>query len=174
MIALLPLLLALPAQALDLSLVFQGENTTATTLQDVSNDAPPMAALVDAVGDEWVVMVDHMEEEIDGAWRIKGVARLLEVDDPRLERPFFVRLRPGETGTVQLLDPDEQPRTLEVRVEEPAPERVVDCTLLEAPTVFELAEALQAFVDEERQPITGTGQFTVDGQLVEAQYVCGW
>lgn len=174
MTALLPLLLSGPALALDLTLAFEGEQTTSATLHQVNAEQPPLAALVDPLGDEWVVMVDDVEEELDGAWRIKGLARLLEVEDPSLEQPFLARLRPGEPGTVELLDPAGEPRTLRLLVEEPAQDRVVDCTLLVAPTVIELADSLQQFLDEERQPVTGVGQFTIDEELVQAQYVCGW
>lgn len=174
MLALLALLLAPPAAALDLTLVFEGEGTQAATLHEVSAEAPPLAALTDAQGDDWLVAVDELEQDFAGAWIIAGGARLADVPDTALERRFKLRLLPGEPASVEVLDPDGQPRRLVVTAVEPTPAKVVDCELLVAPTVDELATALQGFVDEARPPVTGVGQFTIDGELVQAQYVCGW
>lgn len=174
MIVLLSLLAASPAHALDLSLQFAGAQTRAATVRDVVQDRRTVLALADERGDPWVVDLTLVEQQDDRV-TIEGTARLVDVVDERQDQRFHLVLDMAQGGTVTLSDPEGQTRTLAVRATPGSDSPQVECDLLIDPTVQQLAETLQSFVDAGMEPRTGSGRFEVgEDQPRAATWVCGW
>ncbi len=174
MIALLALLATSPAHALDLTLKFAGEQTRAATVRDVVKDSPAVLALADERGDSWVVDLTLVDQDDDKV-TVEGTARLVDVVDDSQDQRFHLVLDMTKEATVSVSDPEGQAWTLAVRAMpgKDAPE--VECDLLVTPTVQQLAETLQSFVDAGMEPRTGSGQFDVgEDQPRPATWVCGW
>jgi len=172
---LLPLLsLAAPARAADLVLAFDGSRSTAgrATLTGVGAD-PRLATVQDTQGDAWVISVS-VTREASGQAHVSGTARLVDVPDPKQLRRFEVDLPWGQTVPVRVADPAGKVHALTVVATSVAPQASVGCELLVAPTVDEMAEAMQRFVDDGLTPHTGVGSFTLGDQVTEATWICGW
>ncbi|RME28408.1 MAG: hypothetical protein D6798_02455 [Deltaproteobacteria bacterium] len=174
MIVLLSLLAAAPAHALDLHLQFAGEQTRAATVRDIVKDSRTVLALADERGDPWVVDLTLVGQQDDKV-TIEGTAHLVDVDDESQDQHFHLVLAMAQEGTVTLADPEGQARTLAVRATPGSDAPEVECDLLIDPTVQQLAETLQSFVDAGMEPRTGSGRFEVgEDQPRAATWVCGW
>ena len=172
MLALALTLALAPAEAAELTLRFDAPDA-APALLALGTEKPGLAAVTDTEGDAWLVDVDLLEEDPQGL-RLRGEIRLTDVPDTVIRQAFDLRLAWGTPGVIALKDPDGQPRLLTISAMPDKARPVVDCELLVAPTVHELADALQSFVDAGLEPRTGQGEFTVDQGVMPATWVCGW
>lgn len=174
MLALALLLLATPASALDLAVSFDGPETTGPSLTvDAELGEPRLLAVEDGLGDRWAVEITVDSQDARGI-SLSGTARLLDVTDSSAVRAFRVTAPFGQPVAVPIADPAGRVRLLSVVAAAPGADPEVVCEILPAPTVDDLAAALQELVDEGREPRSGVGRFLLDDELVDATWLCGW